>query len=246
MKIWNNELGGFVFVLFKYCDKLLEQHNEIVPEDITKLFYLATYVDYEGYLIYEDTYMNRKIMMNVLGMTRNPFDKFYNKLIKLEIFIENNKKILINKNYFIKGEIDKKIQKTYNYTRTYINTIKYLYENVSKKQHKRLGMYFKLMPYIHRQQNILCNNPDDNYNKLKLMNVRDLKDILGYHRSSIKSFIKELLSIRLSNGDSILGFFRTEYDEGESFIIINPRVYYGGNFDIEGGVSGILKWFKNK
>ena len=246
MKIWNNELGGFVFVLFKYCDKLLEQHNEIIPEDITKLFYLATYVDYEGYLIYEDTYMNRKIMMNVLGMTRNPFDKFYNKLIKLEIFIEDNKKILINKNYFIKGEIDKKIQKTYNYTRTYINTIKYLYENVSKKQHKRLGMYFKLIPYIHRQQNILCNNPDDNYNKLKLMNVRDLKNILGYHRSSIKSFIKELLSIRLSNGDSILGFFRTEYDEGESFIIINPRVYYGGNFDIEGGVSGILKWFKNK
>jgi len=92
MKIWNNELGGFVFVLFKYCDKLLEQHNEIIPEDITKLFYLATYVDYEGYLIYEDTYMNRKIMMNVLGMTRNPFDKFYNKLIKLEIFIEDNKK----------------------------------------------------------------------------------------------------------------------------------------------------------
>ena len=127
-KEWNTMIGGFVFVLFKYCDKLLEQHEEITPEDITKLFYLATYVDYEGYLIYDDTYVNRKIMRKILGMSRNPFDTFYNKLIKLKIFKEENKKIRVNKYYFIKGEISKKVQETYNYTRAYINTIQYLFE----------------------------------------------------------------------------------------------------------------------
>ena len=47
-------------------------------------------------------------------------------------------------------------------------------------------------------------------------------------------------------GILLFRYFRNNKDKEQSYIIVNPRVYYGGNFDIEGGVSGILKWFKNK
>jgi hypothetical protein len=241
---WNEELGGFVFVLFKYCNNLLEQHKEITPEDITKLFYLATYVDYDGYLVYDGQYMTRANMQNILGLSINIFDVFFNKMKKIGIFsVDKCKNIKINKRYFSKGEIDKEIQQYYDYTRVYIDTIRYLYNNVDKRNQKQLGNYFKLIPYIHRQQNTLCHNPSDDISNIKLMTVNELKDILGYHRNGVRGFIKELLSTRLDNNEAILGFFRTEYDEGKSYIIVNPKVFYGGNFKLKNGRNEVIKWF---
>jgi len=245
MKEWNEELGGFVFVLFKYCDQIFKDHPELTSDDIVKLFYLSTFVDYEGYLIYNEGYMKRKDMNTLLGINIKNFDLFFNKLKKLEIFIQDeNKCIKINKEFFFKGELKRAITQTYNYTRVYINTIRYLFEHVPKKKHKQLGTYFKLIPYIHRQQNTLCWNPDSDKSEINLMHVKDLQDILGYHRNSVRGFIKELLSIRLETGEAILGFFRTEYDEGKSYVIINPKVFYGGNFKLDDGKSAVIKWFK--
>jgi DNA-binding transcriptional MerR regulator len=245
VKEWNNELGGFVFVLFKYCDQIFKENPELTSDDIIKLFYLATFVDYEGYLINNDAYLKRKDMNNLLGINTKNFDLFFNKMKKLGIFIQDEDKcIMINKGFFYKGELEKTIQKNYNYTRVYINTIRYLFEHVPKKNHKQLGAYFKLIPYIHRQQNTLCWNPDSDKSEIKLMHVKDLKDILGYHRNSVRGFINGLLSIRLENDEAILGFFRTDYDEGKSYIIINPKVFYGGNFKLVEGKDEMIKLFK--
>lgn len=244
---WNNELGGFVFVLFKYCDLILNQYSEITPEDITKLFYLATYVDYNGYLIFNEKQMKRKDLMLKLDVSRIQFDLFFNKMLKLGILIYKDKLIKVNKNYFSKGEIDKEIKAHYNYTRLYIKTIRYLYDNVSKRNKGQLGIYFKLIPYIHRQQNVLCWNPDSNKKEeIDLIKLKDVKEIVGYHKNSVKPFIDKLLKTRLENGEAILGFFVTKSDFWESTVIINPRVFYGGNFDIKNGRYEIVKWFKTQ
>ena len=241
---WNRELGGFVFVLFKYCDVILKQLPEITPEDITKLFYLATYVDYDGYLVLNHSYMSRQGMNSLLQIHASTFGTFFNKMKKLQIFVQDeNDNVKISKRYFVKGEINKKTKEYYDYTRMYVKTIRYLFENVSLRSHKQLGNYFKIIPYIHRQQNVLCWNPDSLRNEIKLMHVKDLKDILGYHRNGVRGFIKDLLSVRLENGESILGFFRTEYDEGKSYIIVNPKIFYGGNFDLDDGKRAVIKWF---
>ena len=246
MKEWNKELGGFVFILFEYGDVIFSQSPELIQEDITKLFYLSTFVDYEGNLIHNDNLIIRKDMQKLINISREKFSIFFNKLKNLGIILEENKFIKLNKEYFFKGEIDKSIKSKYNYTRLYVNSIRYLYENVSIRKHKQLGSYFKMIPYIHRQQNTLCLNPESHINDIELMNVIELKNILGYHQNSIKRFMDDLTSIQLDNGYSILAFISHNKDKEQSYIIVNPRVYYGGNFDIEGGVSGILKWFKNK
>ena len=137
MKEWNEDLGGFIFVLFKYCDNILNQHKEIIVEDITKLFYLATYVNNNGYLIYKNKYMQKDDMQYLLDMSREKFNCIFNKMIRLSIFILENKiNIKINKEYFTKGSINKDMKKYYDYTRMYIKTIRYLFENVSIRDHK--------------------------------------------------------------------------------------------------------------
>lgn len=244
LKQWGDELGGFVFVLFKYCNNLLEQHQEIIPEDITKLFYLATYVDYNGTLIYDNHCMTRSEMQKLLKMSREKFGQFFNKMKKIGIFSQNtNKNININKEYFSKGEIDKEIKKYYNYTKVYINTIRYLYEHVPQRNQGQLGKYFKMIPYIHRQQNVLSWNPEGLINEIKFMTLKELKEILGYHKNSVKGFMNELLETRLENGEAIVGFFITNVDFWKSVVIINPKVIYGGNFDLPEGKDSIIKWF---
>ncbi len=243
-KQWNNELGGFVFVLFKYSDSLLDQHSEITPEDITKLFYLATYVDYNGYLILNEKQMTRRDLMLKLNVSRIQFDLFFNKMINLNILTFEEKFIKISKNYFNKGELDKEIKTYYNYTRLYIKTIKYLYDNVPKRSQGQLGNYFKLIPYIHRQQNVLCWNPDSIKEEINLIKLKDVKQIIGYHKNTVKPFIDKLLNTRLENGEAILGFFITKSDFWESTVIVNPRVFYGGNFNLKEGKYGVVKWFK--
>jgi len=244
IKYWNEELGGFIFVLFKYCDLILNEHPEIKPEDITKLFYLATYVDYNGNLIYNNRYMTKECMMELLHIKQRQFDTFFKKMKDSEIFLYKNKTIKINTNYFIKGEITKEIQLHSGYTRLYINAIRFLYDNVKITKHHQLGMYFKLIPYIHRQKNVLCHNPDSYESDIKLMNVKELKEKIGYHRNGIRKFINELLSTKLKNGESILVSVRNDPDEGKSYIIFNPRIFYGGNFNIQEGKTAIMKCFK--
>jgi len=146
MKEWNKELGGFIFILFKYGDKIFSQLPELIQEDITKLFYLAIFVDYKGILIYNKEPMTRRTMQRLIGISREKFSLFFNKLKNLNILIQDNNIIKINKCYFLKGEIEKNIKTNFNYTRLYIESIKYLYENVSVRKHKQLGAYFKIIP----------------------------------------------------------------------------------------------------
>jgi len=241
---WNKQFGGFIFILFKYCSTINEKHPEMTQEDITKLFYLATFVDFDGNLIYENSFMTRKDMCNLLCIHITNFDKFFNKMKKFGIFmIDSNKNIQINKEYFTKGKIEEDLYKIYNYSRLYIDSIQYLFENVPQRSHKYLGNYFKMIPYIHRQWNFLCWDPEASEQNIKLMYIKDLKDILNYSKNSINKLIDELVAIKLKNGDSIVSFWRKDRDIGKSYIIINPMVFYGGNFNIKGGKNSIIEWF---
>lgn len=245
MKDWNKCLGGFVFVLFKYGNQIFANTPELTQEDITKLFYLVTFMDYDGNLVYNEDLMTKRSMQKLINISREKFSVFFNKLKKLNILIqENNDIIKINKEYFIKGEIDKDIKTDFNYTRLYVNSIRYLYENVPIRKHKQLGAFFKMIPYIHRQQNSLCWNPDSDFADIKLMNVKELKEILGYHENSTMRLINNLIDVKLYNGESIVAFIVKDKDKSKSYIIINPRVFYGGNFNLTNGLKGILKWFK--
>lgn len=247
MKEINNHLGGFVFALFKYSDILFKDISDITQDDIVKLFYLATYVNYKGYFINDDNqYLQRHQLQKILGLNRNNFDLFYNKMKRLNILSQDNdKNIIMNKNYFLKGELTKEIEKYYDYTRVYIKSIRYLYENVPKRKHKQLGNYFKMIPFVHRQKNILCWNPNDKVDNIQILTVNDLKDILGIHRHTARAFINELLDTRLENGEAIVVFIKNNKDDGQLPILVNPNVFYGGNFNIKEGRNGLIKWFYN-
>lgn len=229
---WNDKNGGFIFLMFLYGQGLFERLDEMLQEDIFKLIYVSTFLEYDSTLK-----INREKMKDLLGLSRNAFDIFFNKMKKIELFKDEEKTITINNQYISKGVLQKYIKQYNDFTRVYINTIRYLYENVPIRKHRQIGSFLKLIPYAHRETNILCWNPISNIEEIKFITLKDFVDILGYSRSNIPKFCNTLRDVKLENGEYIISFI-------ESKIIINPRVTYGGNFDIEGGKDTILKWFQ--
>lgn len=95
-------MGGFVFCLFKYNNNLYSK-IDITPESIFKLFYMSTFLGYDGYLKYNDEYMTRKNLIEILGLSRSKFDIFFNYLRNKNIIVVDfYKNIRINQNYFCK------------------------------------------------------------------------------------------------------------------------------------------------
>ena len=183
-------------------------------------------------------------MKELSMLTREHFSRFLNTMIKLGIIFKRGNIYQINKQYFIKGVIDRYTKQYNDFTRIYINSVRYLYENIPVKKHKQLGAYFKIIPYIHRQQNTLCWNPDSNVADIKLMSLKELASILGYHENSINRLINTLMDTKLDNGESIVAFISNTKNKSKSYIILNPRIFYGGNFDLPDGIKGIIKWFR--
>ena len=232
-KIFNERLGGFIFIFFKYADKLFENNKDILPSDITKLFYLATFVNYEGCLICEQAPMIKSKMRELLDLTLQTFNAFYERMKKSGIIIEGEGFIKINENYFHKGRVDLAIKEDRGFTRAYINSIRFLYKNVDKRKHEILGNYFKIIPYIHQKNCILCWNPQTDKEDIKPLSAKDLQNILGLHRNSIRKFINELLSVRLNDGSSILIFIKNQVDDNKLPVYVNPKLFYSGDFNPE-------------
>jgi len=168
---YTNEYGGFIFSIFKHC-KEFSNHKELNQCDLARLIMLATYVGYNGMLLSDNAKsINKNNMNQVLKLGNETFCKFYNKLVNLNIIYQDEDKLYLNKQYFFKGEVS--VHKAYikqkDYTRLYINSIRYLYNNVSATKHKHLGLIFRMIPYINLKWNLLCINPTEN--NLELINI---------------------------------------------------------------------------
>lgn len=212
---WNDENGGFVFFMFRYNKPIFDN---LPQEYIFKLFLIATYLDYENNLT-----INKKDMMELIGLNRNSFGLFFNKLKDTNILLVEGKSLKINNSIFSKGALNKNIKQYNDFTRVYINPLKYLYNNYPIIKHSQIGSLLKLIPYTHRESNILCRNQIEELSGIDIMNKKDLESILNYHKNGIRNLLNCLKEVLLDNDEPVLQLINKN-------IVINPRVYYGGSF----------------
>ena len=215
---WNDENGGFIFSLFRYNNCLFNGIPDLIQEDIFKIFYISIYLNYDNYLS-----INKKDMNNLLEMSRERFGQFFNRIKNLNIILQEGKLLKINIQYLSKGVLSKYTKQYNDFTRIYINSIKFLYENCSISKHSPIGALLKLIPYIHRENNILCWNQIDDISEIKIIKKTNLDNILEYHRNGTSRLLKYLNNICLNNGESIIKLV-------DKNIIVNPRIVYGGSF----------------
>lgn len=220
--------GNFSWLIFKYCEELFPNMK---LGHLTRLLYLSTFITYDGILkTCDKVYMTKTNMNNVLKLSTKQFYEFYNEMIDNNIIIEDKNKdcLFINTDFFFKGNINGKSRYN-NLIRLNHETIRKLYRNTPVSKHKSLAYVFKLIPYINKEYNVLCENPlEEDIDRLILLNkTSDIARICNYSESKSKRLYDEISKITLDN-HPVIKIYQDVISK-DIRIFANPKCYYAGS-----------------
>jgi hypothetical protein len=198
--------------------------------DISRLIYLATYVNYDNTLMKtERTVMYKNDIKALVRCSNNKaFEAFYENMINNKFIMQQKDlSFKFNYKYFVKGKIS--IHKDYSYSRLFIEDIRHLFETVSARDIKKLGYLYQLLPYVSYEYNIICHNPiEKNIDLIKPMGLIDVATILGMTEQGFRKTLSSFGDIKTKKNESVL-FYGTSGKESEKYrFIINPSILYRG------------------
>lgn len=224
-------------------NELLFNNIEIDRANIARLIYLSTFIDYnnrqENLLIkhgkgYKIEPMSRTDIKKVLKLSDTAFKAFLSDLKANNLLFESNGKYYISQDYFSRGKSNFKDKE---YTRIYIDTTRFLYENCTSRQHKQLSYIFQLVPFMHYELNILCDNPlEPDVYKLKKLNLTNICEMLGLStaRPNLVKFKNDIIKFYITIDGEKYYFFtyvllNTINNVGiRDYFVVNPKIVWGG------------------
>ena len=226
-------LGYFVFFVFENIDNLTEILTDF---DLMRFLYLGTYTKKDGYLKFDNgNIITKKHIKRLLRINDNSFRDFWNLMIENKLIVEDvDKRVSINLEYFCRGSEKDYINATDKrfgdkFTRIYIETTRNLYENTNQRSLKKLAIIYKVLPLINYQYNILCKNPKEmNKTLIEPYTLIEMSNYLGYDKTHITRFKKELHSLKFEDKDIFMRIGKSE-NVNQDYIVVNPLFYYRGN-----------------
>lgn len=227
-------LGGFNFSHYIELMNLMRTPNGKFDGALAfRFIYLSTYMDFDNNLRFGISfrgkytgYMREKDLGEVMGLSRNHVTKFKQNLIKLEILsIDSETGIMhINTRYCHKGKLKNSLKGES--VRVFENGIQTTYKNSLPKEHKKLGMFIQLLPYLNIQHNVLCFNVEEEQPKeIKPLSIQDICRIVGYQVKNARRLERELITITVGEEPALM----LHWHNLAYVYSINPKIFYRGN-----------------
>lgn len=234
----NDNLGYYFHLLYSNVLSL-----NLESQYLVRFLKLCCYIDYNNKLVTGRT-RGKKIkaneLENILILSRNETSKTKTYLINQGLIkIDDNKTIEVNTDYVKRGPLKGKLLDM-DVVRIFNDGFNKLYDGVKPRQHKKLAVFIKILPYLNIQHNIICSNPREKDPQfIKPLSWTALGRLIGLSEASIKRLRNELWDFKIDE-NVVIGEFST-FSCAKS-IVINPEIYYKGN-NIE-NLKGIVNLFK--
>lgn len=231
--------GEFIWIYFKEQEELFP---DLKHQDITKLIYIATYCQFKtNILIMNNRIMRKNDMLNCLNIGKTIFYEWFDKMRLYGYFEVIDDEIKINNNFFSKG----KMLKNKNSSRIFVDTIRTIYNNMTSKDHYKLGYIFQLIPYMNPTFNALVKKQKEkDINLLKRLTVVTIANILKIERVHYIRLKKYLLSMYFGeNKECIMRSLSLKELYVEKIMVINPKLFFSGNLS---EYNKICESFKNE
>jgi hypothetical protein len=220
------EYGNFIHTRYQ---ALLDKINNDTATAF-RFIYLCTFMEYDtGYINYKGKRVKTDFLIEIFNVSKNTMTKIKNSLYDNElIYNDKDGYIYINTEYCYRGDIIKDNRYKQQCTRIFNNSIQNLYEKSNdSREHKLLGKFVLLLPYINIWHNIVCfNTKERDISKLELPNTKQLEEILGTSSRHANRTLNELFEITVGGEKVIL---MVTDKKSVRMYLVNPRVYYGGN-----------------
>lgn len=215
-KIIDKECGSFYF---SFCDKIIQ------CEYLFRFIYLCTYMNYNNILVFgkskdmEKRKATKKDLKEIMKLKDQQHYDTINYFIKNEFIKINDSGIHINKSICIRGEIGDSYKEKGVLVRMFDTAIQEIYNNSNTKEHKKIGLLVKLLPYVNKETNIICKNPEETeIGLIKPLKQQEILEILNITKPTTLS----LVNIKILNGKEG-AFIKASNAFVKNFYVINPR-----------------------
>lgn len=228
------EMGAFMFSHYEeVINKIVDNKGLFDGALAFRFIYLSTFIDYDNNLLWGKSFRGKNTapmlegdLKEVWGLSRNQVTKDKNKLIKLGLLIvnEETKELSINIKYCHKGKIKNSLKGES--IRVFEKAIQELYRNSLPKEHKRLGIFIKLIPFLNTQHNILCFNAEEERAiMIKPLSIQDICKIVNHAVKNARRLEGELLKITVNEQPLLM-----KHTKFNSMVYsVNPKLFYKGN-----------------
>lgn len=227
------ENGGFIFAFFRQLTSMQERFPSLTKQDIARLMYIATYINYEDNRLQSDNgkrHYNKKDLEKLVEMSTKRFNEFFNRLEQEDIIHEaESGELFINPTLFYRGELRNHEYdiSDLSYTRMFKKTVRDLYAEFKGRRLGQLAVIYSVLPYLNFSANVICYNPEETSDELiKPMELGELSKFLGY--SDAHKLKRALNNIKI-DGKPVFAFFENPHDRRTMRIVINPNVVFAGN-----------------
>lgn len=216
--------GAFVWLIY-HSQQVLDLG--ITSDQLTKLIYLSTYLNYRNRLMTKkDKHMTRADMQNILKVSQRTFKTFWSAVVNAKILKIDSKDncLYINDSIFKRGTFI--LNEDENKIRLYRKSIRHLYEQAKPSEHKFLSYLFQAIPFVNKNYNIISHNPLENdLSLVRPMQMTEYCKIINYDPDNARKLKTKMKALTL-NGKHVFSFV----DNGNGlFCYVNPYVYYAGN-----------------
>lgn len=212
-----------------------EQFKGLKPQDITRLIYLASHINYENVLVLnERRKMTLTDLPDVLNVSESTAKRFWDNVNGRYITPESDGTLVVQSTFF-RG---KQKHITERLTKFFIQSVRKLYKATPANKHGCLGRVFRLLAHISVEYNILCHNPGEtDLSKVIPMTLKEFCIETGYAVSKAHRLASDLCAITFDVDGEQRHFVAFVTNKASSIaedrlIVVNPRILYGGhNFE---------------
>lgn len=235
LKHRRNDTPKFCFVTAE------EQENSPRPATMARLVYLATFLDYEGYLkINLHKKMKRSDLESVLQLKKSETYKFWNEVKGTYVFVDKNGYLCMCSDFSCKG----KLPYGGRYQQIFIHSVQKLYRETSVTQHRYLGYVFQMLPFVNVEYNILCSNPtEEELDRIVPIDIDSFCATIGYSKDQRARLMRVYSNITFSvdgKQEQFCAFVTHGTDIGRTKIFVNPHILYHGKQDVQTQILGKL------
>ena len=231
--IMSQELGGFYFMLYFENKELFD--GRIDEKHISRLIYLATYLDYDNNRLVErigrsNEILTEKDIKAKLKLDKKTYRTFIDEVVAKNLLMFKEDGIYLSERFFCKGKCPRDGRQ---FSRVYISTVRQLYTQISPRQHKTLSYLFKLLPYCDFEYNVITKHPNQEDAMKHRMTREDVAELLNVNLNTYKKIENSLEELEVT----IMG--ETYYvlcsvtikcgKERRSFYAVNPLLFNSGN-----------------
>lgn len=223
-----NRNKKFAFVNAQY------HYKDISPQSAGRLMFLSTFLGYNSNVLSktQKTKMKKEDLPQIMRLPKTTFSNFWEDVYGKYLIENEDGTIVLSCNHFLRGKIPTQ-QIGLEWQILFVRSMQELYAKTPTTSHRYLGFAFQMLPFLNKEYNILCHNPDEEtLENIQPMTLDEFCLECGYTNTEQRArLIKKYSQLRFEvdgHTEAFCSFVSSLNNIGDAKIYINPNILYKG------------------